>query len=187
MKLVASVLAPQVGLWSNGPSPGPSPSIYSVFPAAPQPLPPSCPGLSILFVPQSRMRSSNGKAASQGPSALCKATLPTGHAPTLCDTTAVSRTCATQPPRCSGSPKPSSLPCSSSSPPASPGEAASSTSFKPNCSLQRRTLAPSSPPMETLAFENQESDSVETSDPWPNTFPDTLRRPGSCGHCSKPL
>lgn len=47
-KLVASVLAPQVGLWPNGPSLGQSPSIHLAFPAAPLPLPPSCLDLSIL-------------------------------------------------------------------------------------------------------------------------------------------
>lgn len=56
----------------------------------------SCrPNLS-SFVPQSKTRmSSSGKAASQEPSALCWAILPTGHGPTLSSTSAVSRICAT--------------------------------------------------------------------------------------------
>lgn len=131
MKFVASVLAPQVGLWSHSPLPAPSPSIHPAFPAAPTALASFLPGPQhSLFVPQSRVRSSSGKAASQGPSALCRAMLPTGHAPMLCGTTAVSRTYATQPACCSGSPAPSSPPCSSSWP-ASPGEPTSSTSLNP--------------------------------------------------------
>lgn len=131
-KFVASVSAPQVGLWSHGSTPGPSLSIHPAFPAAPHTVFASfLPGPQhSLFVPQSRVRSSSGKAASQGPSALCRAMPPTGHAPMLCGTTAVSRTCATQPPCCSDSPAPSSSPCSSSWP-ASCGEPTYSTSLKP--------------------------------------------------------
>lgn len=118
------------------------------------------------------MRSSSGRAASHGPSALCRAMPPTGHAPTLCGTTAVSRTCATQPPRCGRSPAPYSPPCSSLQP-ASPGEAPSSAGFKPICSLQPRTLPPSSPPSRPLHLRYaQEPDSVENSDSQPHTFPD---------------
>lgn len=47
------------------------------------------------FVPQSKMKSSSGKAASQEPSALCWAIRPTGPGPTLSSTSAVSRIYAT--------------------------------------------------------------------------------------------
>ncbi|XP_049988358.1 lymphocyte antigen 6G6e-like isoform X3 [Alexandromys fortis] len=45
------------------------------------------------------MRSSSGKAACLGPSALCWAAPHTGHSPMLSATSAVSRTCATRQPR----------------------------------------------------------------------------------------
>lgn len=49
-----------------------------------------------VLAPQSKTRmSSSGKAASQEPSALCWAILPTGHGPTLSSISAVSRICAT--------------------------------------------------------------------------------------------
>lgn len=140
MKFVASVLAPQVRLWSNGPSlglPCCHPFCFScslTTLASFLPLPQHLPS-----VPQNRVRSSCGKAASQGPSALCRAMSPTGYAPTLCGTTAVSRTCATQPSRRSGPPTPFSSPCFSSQP-ASPGEATSSTSLMWTSSLQPKSL-----------------------------------------------
>lgn len=125
MKLVASVLAPQVGLWPSGPNPGRSR------------LPPALPFLLRLpqqapFVPQGRARSSSGEAASQEHSAFCPATPPTGHTPTLCGTTAATRTCAMWPSGCSGPPAPSSPPCFSW--PALPGEVISSSSLTPICS-----------------------------------------------------
>ncbi|KAF4013528.1 hypothetical protein G4228_005213, partial [Cervus hanglu yarkandensis] len=77
-----------------------------------------------VLVPQNRERSLSGRAASQGPSAPCRATPPTGPAPTLSDTTAASRTCATRLPCHVSSPASSSSPCSSWWP-ASLGEATS--------------------------------------------------------------
>lgn len=87
----------------------------------PRPRPQASASQHRPFLPQSRVRSSSGKAASPGPSALCLAMPPTGHAPTRCGTTAATRTCATRPPG------PCSPPCSS--PPASSAEAPSSSSL----------------------------------------------------------
>lgn len=88
-----------------------------------------------VLVPQKRVRSSSERAASQGPSAPCRATPPTGPAPTLFDTTAASRTCATWLPRRASSPASSSSPCLSSWP-ASPGEATSLQFKTPPLSLR---------------------------------------------------
>lgn len=64
------------------------------------PLSPSPQPQRASFVPQIRgMRSSSGKAACLGPSALCWAAPHTGHSPMLSATSAVSRTCATRQPR----------------------------------------------------------------------------------------
>ncbi|CAO2609134.1 hypothetical protein LEMLEM_LOCUS14083 [Lemmus lemmus] len=73
------------------------------------------------------MRSSSGKAASLGPSALCWAVPPTGHSPMLSATSAVSRTCATLQPHSNSQAVPS--PPSYSLLSSLPGEHISSSSL----------------------------------------------------------
>lgn len=140
MKLAALVLAPQVGLWSNGPSPGGSlpPSIAPFLWPPPQ---------HASFIPQIRVRSSSEKAASQGPSALCRAMPPTGCAPTFCGTTAASRTCATWPLPHGSSP--ASLPPYPSLWPVSLGSAA------PNPGFRRHHHGPGNTCTDTLRHARQ--------------------------------
>lgn len=88
-RCVVSVSAPQVGFWWDMALLGVAPHLSFLPFLPPQPQHPS-------FVLQTEARRSlNGKAASQGPSALCWAAPPTGHGPTRFSTGAVSRTCAT--------------------------------------------------------------------------------------------